>query len=105
MAQEIVTTGATVHQLAIYCRTVSKEMYCFIGLCSLCLFWSFSAEVTLQLKSELAKDGIQHLSFTSYWMIASKYSEFNVAKNSVVVVLLDTAVKAWSCIWITADDC
>lgn len=51
MAQEIVTTilGATVHQLAIYCHTVSKEMYCFTGLCSLCLYWSFSAEVTLQL--------------------------------------------------------
>lgn len=86
MAQEIVTTilGAAVHQLAIYCRTVSKEMYCFTGLCSLCLFWSFPAEVTLELKTELAKDGIQHSSFISYWMISSKYSEFNVAKNSVV---------------------
>lgn len=87
MAQEIVTPmlGATVHQLAIYCRTVSKEMYCFTGLCSLCLFWSFSAEFTLQLKSEIAKDGIQHSSFISYWLISSKYSEYNVAKNSVVV--------------------
>lgn len=87
MAQEIVTTvlGATIHQLAIYCRIVNKEMYCFTGLCSLCIFWSFSAEVTLQLKSEIAKDGIQHLSFI-YWMIFFKYSEFNVAKNSIVVV-------------------
>lgn len=61
-------TGATIQYIAIYCDTISKAIYCFIGLCLLsvytgdvCLLHPVSVDVvTLEWKNQMAEVRLQH---------------------------------------------
>lgn len=56
-------TEVTIQDIVIYCNSVGKALYCFIGLCvytsDTCLLLPVSDDtVMLERKSQMAEDGL-----------------------------------------------